>query len=193
MESGDDAVFSGDENTDIGDWMVNQGASNWYGFQTSGMPTFPGDIGDFLIWMDWPGFFTGTTNVPPVISATIPQSGGGTDTYGNSIEAYKFETLQVTGGTITGNIQYVVLAPLVMTNNQIYTDIGINYDNSPTTLNATSTDSGVRAHHVTYSGSNWPNTTYRVYTNSPVTGGFDFGVSSTTDNTNNYFRGGTLA
>ena len=192
MESGDDAVFAGDENTDIGDWMVNQGASNWFGFQTSGMPTFPGDVNDFLIWMDWPGFTAGTVNVPAVITATIPQTGGGTDSYGNTIEAYKFLTTEIAGNTTTGNVQYVVLAPISMTNNQVYSTIGINYSNAPTSLTNTSTDSGLRGTNISYTGSNWPNTNYRVYTGSPGSGGFDIGVPTTTDATNNYFRGGTL-
>ena len=141
--------------------------------------------------MDWPGFYTGTTNVPAVIKQTIPQANGGTDTYGNSIEAYKFLTTQIDANSTTGNIYYVVLAPKSMTNNQVYSNIGINYNNSPSSLITTTTDSGLRAQDIVYSGSNWVNSTYRVYSQSQ-NNGFNTGVAGVTDSTNNYFRGGTL-
>jgi hypothetical protein len=190
MESGDDALFSGPANTDIGTYMLAN-ASSWFGFQTSGAPSFPADINDFLIWMDWPGFTGGTTNVPAVIKATIPQSGGGTDSYGNTIEAYKFLTTEIPANSTTGNVWYVVLAPLSMTNNQVYQTIGINYANAPTSLSNITTDSGIRGSNVVYTGSNWINTTYRVYTQSQ-NNGFNVGAAGVTDTTNNYFRGGTL-
>lgn len=190
MESGDDALGTGPTNTDILSYML-VGATNWYGFQTSGPPTFPGDVNDFLYYMDWPGFYTGTTNVPAVIKQSIPQTSGGNDSYGNPIEAYKFYTTQIPANSTTGNIYYVVLAPLSMTNNQVYQNIGINYNNSPNSLVTTTTDSGLRAQNINYSGSNWVNTTYRVYTQSQ-NNGFNTGVAGVTDTTNNYFRGGTL-
>ena len=190
MESGDDALGSGPVNTDILSYMI-AGATSWFGFQTTGLPVFPADLNDFLYWMDWPGFYTGTTNVPAVIKQTIPQAGGGTDSYGNTIEAYKFLTTQINANTTTGNIYYVVLAPISMTNNQVYSNIGINYNNAPASLVTTTTDSGVRAQDINYSGSNWINSTYRVYTQSP-NNGFNVGVFGVLDTTNNYFRGGTL-
>ena len=191
MESGDDALGTGPADTDILTYMLAGATNFWYGFQSSGLPTFPAQLSDFLYWMDWPGFYTGTTNVPPVIKQTIPQVGGGTDAYGNSIEAYKFLTTQINANTTTGNIYYVVLAPLTMTNNQVYSNIGINYNNAPLSLITTTTDSGLRAQNITYSGSNWINSTYRVYSQSP-NNGFNVGVAGVTDSTNNYFRGGTL-
>lgn len=190
MESGDDALGTGPTSTDILSYML-AGASNWYGFQTSGPPTFPTDVNDFLYYMDWPGFYSGTTNVPAVIQQSIPQSGGGTDSYGNTIEAYKFYTTQIPANSTTGNIYYVVLAPLSMTNNQVYSNIGINYSNAPNSLVVTTTDSGLRAQNINYSGSNWVNSTYRVYSQSQ-NNGFNTGVAGLTDTTNNYFRGGTL-
>jgi hypothetical protein len=190
MESGDDAQFSGNIYTDVASYMQN-GGYTWFGFQVSSLPVFPADLNAFLYYMDWPGFYTGTTNVPAVIQQSIPQSGGGTDSYGNSIEAYKFYTTQIPANSTTGNIYYVVLAPLSMTNNQVYSNIGINYNNAPNSLITTTTDSGLRAQNISYSGSNWVNTTYRVYSQSE-NNGFNTGVAGVTDTTNNYFRGGTL-
>jgi hypothetical protein len=191
MESADDATFGGTPSTDILNYMVAQGAVNWFGFQSSGLPSFPADISDFLIWMDWPGFVNGTSNVPQVIQQSIPQTTGGVDSFGNPIDAYTFTTTEIPGGTTTGNVYYVVLAPPSITNNQVYSTIGISYTNSPLVLIQTTTDSGLRGTNITYSGVNWPNTTYRVYSQSP-SNGFNSGAPGVTDLTNNYFRGGVL-
>jgi hypothetical protein len=193
MESGDDALATGTIYSDVVTYMITTGATSWFGFQTSGLPNFanPADIVDFKLWMDWPGFVTGTTNVPPTIQQSIPQSNGGTDSYGNSIEAYKFLTTQIAANTTTGNIYYVVLAPYPMTNNQVYSNIGISYTNTPTVLITTTTDSGVRSVNIGYTGPYWANTNYRVYSQSP-NNGFNVGAAGVTDSTNNYFRGGTL-
>ena len=191
MESTDDATGGGTPSTDILNYMLSSGAVNWFGFQTSGLPNFPTDISDFLIWMDWPGFVNGTPNVPKVIKQSVPQTSGGVDTYGNAIDAYDFLTTEIPANTTTGNVYYVVLVPPSLTNNQIYSTIGISYTNTPLVLIQTSTDSGLRGSNVNYSGSNWPIATYRVYSQSP-SNGFNNGAPFVVDITNNYFRGGTL-
>lgn len=193
MESSDDVLGVGPANTDLATYMSLQGSGAWNFFHASGPPNLsnPNELSDFLIYLDWPGFYTGTTNVPPVIKAVVPQTSGGIDSYGNSIEAYRFITAQVTGGTTTGNIQYVVLVPLSLTNNQIYSSIGINFNNSPTSLIYTLTDYDLNSVNVTYTGSKWGNSVYRVYSQSP-SNGFDFGTENVTDTINNFFRGGNL-
>lgn len=192
MESGDDATFGGNIYTDVASYMLAGAPNkNWLGFQASGLPQWPTDLADFLYWMDWTGFVTGTTNVPPVIQQSVPQSTGGTDAYGNSIEAYKFLTTQIAANTTTGNIYYVVLAPISMTNNQVYSNIGISYTNTPTVLTSITTDTNLRGTNIGYSGANWGNTNYRVYSQSQ-NNGFNTGAAAVTDTTNNYFRGGTL-
>ena len=193
MESADDATFTGNIYNDIGTYMTSAGATTWFGFQSSGLPNWasPSDVSDFYLWLDWTGFVTGTTNVPPVIQQSVPQTSGGSDAYGNSIEAYKFLTTQIPAGSTTGNIYYVVLVPPVMTNNQLYSNIGINYNNAPASLVTTTTDSGLRSQNIVYTGTNWANATYRVYSQSQ-NNGFNVGAPGVTDTTNNYFRGGTL-
>jgi hypothetical protein len=192
MESSDDAVDAGSESTDILTYMLAN-ASGWFGFQTSGLPT-SADVADVLIWMDWPGFKNGTVNVPAVITSDIPQTTTGTnDSYGNPIEAYKFKTIEVPGGSATGNVYYVILTPreLVSGGTKKYSQIGINYNNAPTSLVNTNTDTTTRGFNVNYGGSNWVNTTYFISTNS-AGNGFNNGVAGVPDLTNNYFRGGTL-
>jgi hypothetical protein len=189
MESTDDVQFAGNPNTDLGDYMVTN-ATSWYGFWTSGVAGI--NVTDLEIYMDWPGFKNGTTNVPAVIEIEIPQTSGGFDSYGNSIEAYKFYTTEVTANTTTGNVWYSIFAPPIKTNNKVYSSIGINYANAPTTLVNTSTEPTVYVYNIGYSGSNWINGTYKVYTQSAVGNGFNTGSVGVTDATNNYFRGGTL-
>ena len=78
-----------------------------------------------------------------------------------------------------------------MTNNQVYSNIGISYTNTPTVLTTTSTDTGLRSTNIAYTSAYWPNTNYRVYSQSP-NNGFNIGAAGVADTTNNYFRGGTL-
>jgi hypothetical protein len=189
MESTDDVLFAGNPNTDLGSYMIAN-ATSWYGFWTSGVAGI--NATDLLIYMDWPGFKNGTTNVPAVIEIEIPQTTGGFDSYGNSIEAYKFFTTEVTANTTTGNVWYSIFAPPIKTNNKVYSSIGINYANAPTTLVNTSTEPTVYVYNIGYSGINWINGAYRVYTQSAVGNGFNTGSAGVIDSTNNYFRGGTL-
>jgi hypothetical protein len=189
MESTDDVLFAGNPNTDLGSYMIAN-ATSWYGFWTSGVAGI--NATDLLIYMDWPGFKNGTTNVPAVIEIEIPQTTGGFDSYGNSIEAYKFFTTEVTANTTTGNVWYSIFAPPIKTNNKVYSSIGINYANAPTTLVNTSTEPTVYVYNIGYPGINWINGAYRVYTQSAVGNGFNTGSAGVIDSTNNYFRGGTL-
>ena len=195
IESSDDAVNpSGDPNTDILAYMLATGATTWYGFQVSGIPNF-GDvnqIGDFLLWMDWPGFVNGTpNNTNATLTVNIPQVSGGIDSYGNVIDAYTFITTEVTAGTVTGSIYYIFLAPLTQTNNQIYSQIAIDYNNSPQSMISYNTETSLRTTNINYMGPNWETVTYRVYTQSP-NNGFTNGSPGVLDTTNNYFKGSTL-
>lgn len=192
MESEMDARGTGSTSSDVALYMASA-SKTWQGFWATGNPDFtiPGVLDDFLYYMDWPGFVTGTTNVPPVIKTTVPQTSGGSDAFGNAIEAYKFVTTEITGGTTTGIVQYVVLVPLSLTDNKVYSNVGINFNNSPLTLTYTTTDNLLYSQNITYISTNWANTTYRIYSQSPNTG-FSTGIEYVTDPTNNYFRGGTL-
>jgi hypothetical protein len=195
IESSDDAVNpAASPNTDILAYMISTGATTWFGFQVSGIPNF-GDanqVADFLLWMDWPGFVNGTTNnTNGTLTANIPQVSGGLDSYGNVIDAFTFITTEVPAGSVTGSIYYIVLAPLTQTNSQIYSQIAIDYNNSPQSMISYNTESSLRSTNIVYSGPNWENTTYRVYTQSP-NNGFTNGSPGVTDSTNNYFKGSTL-
>ena len=76
-----------------------------------------------------------------------------------------------------------------MTNNQTYDKVGISYVGNTAAVPLTNTDLDTRAQNIVYSGSNFVNTTYRIYTNSS---NWNVGAPGVFDTTNNYFRGGTL-
>jgi hypothetical protein len=191
IESGDDAQFTGSISTDIGSYMVANTGATWFGFQTSGLVDI--NANDLEYYMDWMGHVTGTTNnTNGVIESNVPQSSGGTDLYGNAKESYKFETVEIPANSVRGNAYYSIFVPHSLLNNstQVYTQIGVNFNNQPTSLVNTNTDSGLRVIDVVYSGPNYWNGTYRVFTN--VTG-FSVGSAGVLDSTNNYFRGSTLS
>jgi hypothetical protein len=193
IESSDDTVNpSGNPDTDLFAYMIANGASNWFGFQVSGLPNFPIDVNDFLLWMDWNGFVTGTTNnTNGTLQSIVPQTSGGLDDFGNVIDAFNFETTEIPANTVTGQAWYVILAPLNLTNNLAYKTVGISYNDAPQSLTNYNTESSVRSTNINYVGSNWFNTTYRVYTSSQ-NNGFTNGVQGVLDTTNNFFKGGTL-
>jgi hypothetical protein len=193
IESSDDAVNpAGDPDTDILAYMITNGASNWFGFQTSGVPNLPTDLSDVLLWMDWPGFVTGTTNnLNGTFEVIIPQTSGGLDSYGNVIDAYNFSTTEIPANTVTGQAWYIVLAPPSLTDNKLYNTIAISYSDTPQSLTNYNTESSVRTTNINYTGSNWFNAIYRLYTSSQ-NNGFTNGVQGVLDTTNNFFKGGTL-
>ena len=193
IESSDDVTNpAGNPNTDLLAYMITNGASNWFGFQVSGVPNFPSDVNDFLLWMDWPGFVSGTTNnTNGTLEASIPQTSGGLDSFGNVIEAYNFLTTEIPANTVTGQAWYIVLAPPSLMNNSTYKTISISYYDAPQSLVSYNTETTILSTNIVYTGSNWFNTTYRVYTSSQ-NNGFTNGIQGEVDTTNNFFKGGTL-
>lgn len=193
IESSDDVTDpGGNPNTDLLAYMIANGASNWFGFQVSGVPNFPSDVNDFLLWMDWPGFVVGTTNnTNGTLEASIPQTSGGLDSFGNVIEAYNFLTTVIPANSVTGQAWYIVLSPPSLMNNSTYKTISISYNDAPQSLVSYNTETTILSTNIVYTGSNWFNTTYRVYTSSQ-NNGFTNGIQGVLDTTNNFFKGGTL-
>ena len=190
MESADDATFGANPNTDILRYMFNGGAASWFGFQ-GGSGVNGANIPDLSIYIDWPGFVTGTTNVPPVIRVPVPQTTGGNDSQGNFIDAFVFETAEVLASTTTGNVWYSIWVPhsLLDSSTKVYSDVQFNFAGSPGGLSPLTTDSSLRSKDIVYTGSNWPNGTYRVFSSN---GGWNQGASGVVDTTANYIRGGSL-
>ena len=192
IESGDDAQFGTNPDTDILQYMFQQlgGSASWYGFQSNG--TGGVNATGLQTYMDWPGFVTGTTNnTNGTIQVSVPQSGGGVDSFGNAISQYAFVTAEVPTNTVTGNIFYSIFVPHSLLNNstKVYSEILVNYLGSPNSLSALGTDPTLRVIDVVYNGPNWPNTTYRVFSGG---GGYNQGSPGVTDTNANYFKGGSL-
>jgi hypothetical protein len=163
--------------------MLNNGGGNWYGLFTQGVPvlTNSGELSDFLIWMDWPGFRTGApNNSNAVVEGSVNQL------------SYKLDLMSLPANSMTGNTWFVIAVPhsLINGGTQIYSQIGINYNGS-TSLLATNTNSALRSVDVTYTGSNWANDTYRIF--SAASGlGFNAGAGTNVNGDIYYFGDGTL-
>ena len=185
MESGDDSKFMNTAATDIGTYMNTNGSGAWYGFAASGLAGI--NANDILTWMDWPGFVNGTTNVTPVIQQIVPQADGGNDAHGNPITSYLIETTEVPQNTVKGYVYFSFLVPISLTNNNTYKSFGINFNDAANALETTSVDSGVSSIDIYYTGSNWPNGHYRMYTES-YGNGWSGGVSGTGNPFNYFFR-----
>ena len=197
MEASSDAVFGGNQNTDIGDWMVNNGTGNWYGYTTSGEPDLSdaNQLADFKTWMDWPGFTAGTSNAPAVITSVVSQTSTGTDSYSNSNTQYVFQTLEIPSGSFTTNdlVWFVFVVPHseLASSTKLYTSIGYDFSSTPSNAvtQKTSATSLSKNYDVSYSSSNWNNTTYRVHGN---TGTLQRTISTADQSNDFYFRGGDL-
>lgn len=190
-ESADDSQFGPDPDTDLLQYMFQElgGESAWYGFQAgSGVN---GAYADGLAaYMDWPGWQSGTeNNLLGALTSTVSTIDGGLDAYGNDRIAGSFETVKVPANTLRGNVWYSFWVPLVLleAGGALPTNSLVNFDSSSCNLNSLNVESSLRQIDVIYTGPNWPNTTYRVFSGN---GGFNQGASGVWDTTTNYFKGG---
>jgi hypothetical protein len=163
-------------------------ATSWFSIWTSGLPDLSdsNELNDFLTWMDWPGFVSGSPH----------NSNGVIEEYINTT-TYKLPTnppVDVPIGTVTGNTWFVWLVPHSEINSgtQVYSQIGINYNGDDASLYQTNTSINLRSYDVTYTGSNWENDTYRVFT-GPLNLGWNIGSVNTPNSDIIYFGGGTLS
>jgi len=138
----------------------------------------------FNRYMDYSGW---TTNAPAIESAAISTTTGGLDPFGNTIEAYKFQTHEVAAGTTAGNAWFTWIIATGATNGQKLSAIGINSLGNPNALTSTNMNGTWYNLTVNYSGSTIPQGTYRVYST------FNATQSRINNSLNNiYFRGNTL-
>ena len=173
-------------NTLMGTWMYTVNGLNFWGFSNSTQPTQNQPIFNVELnnYVDFSGWTSG--QFPSVISQSVPQSGGGVDSYGNAIVAYNFKTTQVVAGTtIKGWFTWMI--PTSATNNLKQTKIDYNATSNPNLLTTVNTESTIYNYTFTYTGNTIPHATYRVYTTYP-------GTNFRLDNANTiYFKGNTVA
>ena len=171
----------------IGDWMYTVNGQNFFGFSNGSQPTQ--DQSDFNnelnIYVDFSGWTAGT--FPSVITATVPKTTGGNDSFGNSIVANNFITTSVSANTLNGSGWFIWMIPTGATNGLYQSQIDYSLS-SPNLLTPLFMESTIYSYTFYYTGTTIPNTTYRVYTTFP---GVDFNLSNA--GTNIYFRGNSLS
>ena len=173
--------------TNIGNYMFNNSSPQFYGFTNSTQPS--ANAIDFdtemNLYLDYSGWTSG--ELPTILTSPVPQSTGGFDSFGNSIVAYNFETIQVSAGTINSNAWYTWLIPIGLTNFQYQSQIDLSTSN-PNIFTGVITEPTISVNTFTYAGSTIPPVTYRVYTTYPSG---DFYLDNTSIDI--YFKGGIVS
>ena len=169
----------------IGQWMYDQG-SNFFGFTNNSQPSrvpseFTVDMNTYVGYSGWTsGLF------PGILSSSVPQTSGGVDSFGNAIEAYNFETLEVIPNTVGSQAWFTFIIPVLATNNQKQISIGYSTSNANSLL-AARTEPTIYNNSFLYTGTTIPNYTYSVYTTYP---GTNFRL---TNGTTIYFKGNSIS
>jgi len=170
--------------------MNGQGQTNFFGFSTS---TTIADLQDVTDYVNFFVASAGTGNVPSIISQTIPQTGGGTDSEGNPITQYNFFTTEISAGTASGNVYYSFLIPDESiggtSSGNRQTIIDYSNGSGPTTLTTSTMSTTVYSlGTIVNPGGPFANGTYRLYTTNTVGSGLYFNNGSNTI----YFKGNTV-
>ncbi len=96
----------------LGEYMFNEGASNFFGYGNGNIPSADNYENDLIIYAKYPAFITGNTSLdyistPMDLKSLIRQeSGVGTDTFGCPQNQHTFGTIEVTDTDVNPYIQY---------------------------------------------------------------------------------------
>jgi hypothetical protein len=172
--------------TKIGNYMYNSGSTQFYGFSNTSQPSSSATTfnTEMNLYVNYSGWTSG--ELPSIITAIVPQTSGGVDSFGNTKVAYNFVTTEVPQNTISDQAWYTWIIPIALTNNQSQLDIDLGLGN-PNVFSNVLTESTIRTNTFTYSGSTIPSVTYRVYTTYPAG---DFLIDNQL--TDIYFKGGSI-
>jgi hypothetical protein len=181
--------------TDLGQYMFDNGASQYYGFaNTGGIPnssTYAADMAIYIQYSGWTGSSGNFISDVSTLSGYIRQaSGSGTDSFGCTQNQYTFGTIELTTSDINPIYQYnyTVWLPLVgvggsLTNMTV--DVGDAISCSNTVFNGYIPDGTLAGINVTVpSGCAIPSGTYRVLWNFILPASSPLGASL-------YFKGDT--
>ena len=170
----------------IGQYMFNNGSTNFYGFTNGTQPSTSGSTfqTEMSLYVNYSGWTNG--QFPKVIETFVPQSSGGVDSYGNPIVAYNFYTTIVSANTVGCEAWYTWIIPTNQTNSLYQTEIDISISN-PNIFVGTLTEPTIYQNTFSYVGSAISNTVYRVYTSYPSS---NFKLNN---NTNIYFKGSVVS
>lgn len=117
---------------------------------------------DLLNYMDLKYFYNG--QLPAVITTDIPQTTGGTDSFGQPIKSYNFKTIKITKAQINDMAWVTIFIPISAMNNDAVKLTKIHSYGTgmrPTTINTNST---IYNYTLDYNGNRLPKGRYRVYT-----------------------------
>ena len=172
--------------TEIGQYMFDQG-STFFGFVNMSAPDtlnptqFNIDMNEYVSFTGW------STTFPSVQSQVVPQTSGGVDSFGNTINAYNFTTHQVPLNTVAGDAWYTWIISTGATNNGIQQKINYSVNGNPNAMTTLVMDSGFYSNTFNYTGTTIPTGVYRMYTTFA-------NLSFYIDNSTNavYFKGDTV-
>jgi len=95
---------------DLGQYMFDNGATEYFGFQNTGTPgtsNFAADMAIYVQYSGWSGSVGNfITNVSTLSGAIRQASGSGTDSFGCVQSQYTFGTIEVTSTDVDPNEQY---------------------------------------------------------------------------------------
>jgi hypothetical protein len=181
--------------TDLGQYMFDNGASQYYGFaNTGGIPnssTYAADMAIYIQYSGWTGSSGNFISDVSTLSGNIRQaSGSGTDSFGCTQNQYTFGTIELTTSDVNPTYQfnYTVWLPLAgvggsLTNMTV--DVGAATSCSNTVFNDYIPDGTLAGINVTVpSGCAIPSGTYRVLWNFILPASPPLGASL-------YFKGDT--
>jgi len=171
-------------------WMQANGSSGgtlFKGFNVAGssvpaldQATFNSQMNAYISYTGW-----GVYN-PSIVVTGITSTSGGVDTFGQPIQAYKFQTAVIPSGTFSGTSAWVTwFVSTAATNGQTYSTINYGSTSAASaTLTLPATYLGLV---INYSGNTIPPGVYKMYTSYVST---EF--RPLTGNLPQYYRGGTL-
>ena len=138
-------------------------------------------------YINMPHWYDG--RLPQIIQSDVPQTSGGTDTYGNPVVAYNFKTAKIAKNTATGYAWVTVLIPISAMNNDAkkQNKIVVTYNTTSVgTFSTFTTSVGLYGTIINYTGNKIPQGQYRIYSTYPDPA-MKLNLNSTTDV---YIRGG---
>lgn len=123
--------------------------------------------------------------LPQIIQTDIPQSSGGTDTFGNPVQAFNFKTIKISKNTVNDQFSWVVvLIPINAMNNdtrrQRQIEVVEKLGNTTRSRRVFLTENVVSNVIINYTGNRIPAGQYRVYSTYPSTG-MRLNLNSTND------------
>jgi hypothetical protein len=156
----------------LGEFMYNNGASNFFGFANSGVPPVSNYESDLILYASYSGFTTaGFGNyINPVStfnSSIRQQSGTGTDSFGCIQSQYTFGTIEIPLTSVNNNIDYFysIWIPLDGVNNNMNNmTVDVSYGSAcnPSTIGSIPVPSLSSIDVTIPMGSSIPAGTYRV-------------------------------